>query len=607
MINGLQGGEDPKFKKIIATCKHFAAYDMENWDGNHRYQWDAHVDSQDLVEYYFPSFQSCARDSNAGAFMCSYNALNGVPTCADPYLLQTVLREHWNWTAEQQWVTSDCDAVQNIFLPHNYTQTREEAVAAALIAGTDIDCGTYYPHHLPAAYAQGLFNESTLNQALIRQYSSLVRVGYFDGPSAPYRNLTWANVNTPNAQYLARQVAREGITLLKNEGMLPLKGSPNNTRIALIGSWANATTQMQGNYNGPAPYLHSPLYAAQQLGYQVHYAQGPGGQGDPTTDHWLPVYNAVNQSDIIIYLGGIDNSVEAEDMDRTTIAWTGAQLDIIGELASYGKPMTVFQMGGGQIDSSPLKNNPNISALLWGGYPGQDGGSAIFDIITGKYAPAGRLPTTQYPAHYVADIPMTDMALRPNATFPGRTYRWYNEAVYEFGYGMHYTNFTASIAPLANHTFNIQSLVSGCHETYMDRCAFQNVSVSVHNTGNVTSDYSTLGFLTGEFGPTPYPIKTLVKYQRLFNITGGSTKTAALPLTLGSLARVDDLGNTVLYPGNYSLMIDTQSLTMLNFTLTGTNATLDHWPQPPPARTQPGDYFVGGYGSFAEQVQVLHS
>ena len=71
------------------------------------------------------------------------SALNGIPTCADPYLLQTILREHWGWTKEQQWVTSDCDAVQNIFLPHNYTSTREEAAAAALNAGTDVNCGTY--------------------------------------------------------------------------------------------------------------------------------------------------------------------------------------------------------------------------------------------------------------------------------------------------------------------------------------------------------------------------------------------------------------------------------------------------------------------------------
>ena len=253
---------------------------------------------------------------------------------------------------------------------------------------------SYYQDHLPAAYSQGLINDTTLNQALVRQYSSLVRLGYFDGTAVPYRNLTFADVSTPYAQGLARKAAVEGITLLKNENnMLPLKLT-NTTSIALIGDWANATTQMQGNYHGQAPYLHSPLYAAKQLGITVNYAGGPGGQGDPTTDSWYPsVWDAANRSDIIIYAGGIDNSVESEGMDRVSIDWTGAQLDIIGQLALYGKPMAVLQMGGGQIDSSPIRDNANISALLWGGYPGQDGGVALFDILTGKSAPAGRLPS----------------------------------------------------------------------------------------------------------------------------------------------------------------------------------------------------------------------
>lgn len=327
--------------------------------------------------------------------MCSYNALNGVPTCADPYLLQTILRDHWNWTSEDKWVTSDCDAVQNVFLPHAYASSREEAAAVSLKAGTDINCGTYYQDHLPAAYKQGLINVTDVETSLIRQYSSLIRLGYFDGSSVPYRSLNFSDVSTPHAQKLAYQAAVEGITLLKNDGTLPLQ-IKNGTKIALIGSWANATKQMLGNYAGFPPYYHSPLWAAQQTGAEVFYAQGPGGQGDPTTDHWLPVWDAASKADMIVYIGGIDDSVESEGMDRVSIAWTGAQLDIIGQLADYyKKPMAVVQMGAGQLDDTPLINNPNIGGILWGGYPGQDGGLAIFDILQGKASPAGRLPLTR--------------------------------------------------------------------------------------------------------------------------------------------------------------------------------------------------------------------
>jgi beta-D-xylosidase 4 len=313
LITGLQGGLDAQpYKKIVATCKHFAGYDIEDWQGYERYGFDAIITTQDLREYFLPPFQSCARDSNVQSVMCSYNAVNGVPTCADNYLLQTVLREYWNWEDEDQWITSDCDAVQNIYNAHNYTSTPEEAAADALNAGTDLDCGTFYPENLGEAYSQGLYNISVLDRSLIRRYASLVRLGYFDPPSIqPYRQLMWANVSTISSQSLALQAAEEGIVLLKNDGTLPL--SNRTAVLAMIGPWAAATTQMQGNYYGVAPYLHSPFYAAQQAGFSVAYAQGAEINSDNTTG-FAAALAVSKAADAIIYLGGIDTSVEAEGM-----------------------------------------------------------------------------------------------------------------------------------------------------------------------------------------------------------------------------------------------------------------------------------------------------
>ena len=116
LIVGLQGGLDPKpYFKVVADCKHFAAYDMENWEGNVRYGFNAVVSQQDLSEYYLPPFQTCVRDAKVASVMCSYNAVNGLPSCASPFLLQTVLRDHWGFT-DDRWVTSDCDAVGNVSL-----------------------------------------------------------------------------------------------------------------------------------------------------------------------------------------------------------------------------------------------------------------------------------------------------------------------------------------------------------------------------------------------------------------------------------------------------------------------------------------------------------
>lgn len=624
LIAGLQGTEDTegnvhgKYHKVVSTCKHFAGYDIESWNGNYRYQFDASITPQDMVEYYLPPFQTCARDAKVGAFMCSYNAVNGVPTCADSWLLNDVLRDHWNWTSSDDgfWVTSDCDAVQNVFLPHRWADTREAAAAASLQAGTDLNCGTYYSHHLGGAYEQGLINDSDLDTALTRLFGSLVKLGYFDPPeSQPYRSLGWDNVSTPEAQDLAYQAAVKGTVLLKNSNnTLPL-GDLTGKKVALIGDWADATTQMQGNYYGTAPYLHSPLWAAQQLFGEENVLYNAGNSyGNPTTNYWDAMWAAADEADVILYFGGVDDSVESEGMDRVSLGWTGAVLDIIGELALLGKTLVVVQMGGGQVDSGPMAKNPGVGALLWGGYPGQDGGVAILDVITGKQAPAGRLPVTQYPADYIQNVSMTDMSLRPSSDgvvrFPGRTYRWYEgEATFPFGSGLHYTTFTAEVDfGLDNDAaFDIASVTDNCTSVdYLDLCPFASLTLTITNTGDTyASDYVALLFLKGEFGPQPYPLKTLVAYERAQNVSASNgSAQVTLGLTLGSLSRVDEDGNRVLYPGSYRLVLDVDELAVVNFTLTGTETVLDDWPAAP-NRTSvdrgtgevEGDYFVGGVGS----------
>jgi xylan 1,4-beta-xylosidase len=292
---------------------------------------------------------------------------------------------------------------------------------------------------------------------------------------------------------------------------------------------------------------------------------------------------AQNHSDIIIIAEGINDDDESESLDRYRIGWTGGKIDMINQLASFGIPVVLMQFGD-QLDNTPFLNNPNISAILWGGYPGQAGGDAVVNILTGKTSPAGRLPVTQYPSNYVSQVEMTDMNLRPNATTgnPGRTYKWYDGAVVPFGYGLHYTNFSVDVMPPRQNSFNISSLISSCNRAqhpYLDLCPFGSVQVNVTNTGSVTSDFVTLGFISGQNGPKPYPIKELAAYQRLFNISGHSSKMATLNLTLASLARHDVNGDQILYPGDYGMLIDVPTQATWNFTLTGSPVTLDHWPQ----------------------------
>ncbi|KAL1969892.1 hypothetical protein VTN77DRAFT_7401 [Rasamsonia byssochlamydoides] len=588
LIDGLQNGIGPANPKIVATCKHFAAYDLEDWDGNERYGFNAVVSTQDLSEYYLPPFKSCARDAKVDALMCSYNAVNGVPSCADSYLLEAILRDHWNWNATGHWVTSDCDAIQNIYANHHYTSTAPQAAADALEAGTDLDCGTTYPDNLGAAAAQGLFQNQTLDTVLIRLYSSLVKLGYFDPPeNQPYRSIGWSDVSTPAAQQLARTAAAEGIVLLKNDEKKVLPLPRKGQTLAVIGPYANATTQLQGNYEGVAPYIWTVVAAAEQLGYKVNCAEGTAINTTNTTG-FAEAVSAAKSSDVIIYAGGIDNSIEAEGHDRNTIVWPGNQLQLIGELVQTGKPLIVIQFGGGQVDdSSLLADGSGVNALLWAGYPSQAGGAAIFDILTGATAPAGRLPTTQYPAEYVNQVPMTDMSLRPSATNPGRTYRWYNKAVLPFGFGLHYTMFDVTWSEKKLGPYNTNSLVKSSSSSPADTAPFDTFTIQVTNTGETTSDYVALLFVsTSNAGPAPYPLKTLVGYTRAKAIRPGETRAVDIAVTVGSIARTDERGDLVLYPGSYTLEVDVpenQKYPTASFEVRGEATVLDAFPQPPAA------------------------
>ncbi|OTA68576.1 glycoside hydrolase family 3 protein [Hypoxylon sp. EC38] len=582
LIDGLQGKEN--ITKVISTCKHYAAYDLEYWGGVKRYEFDAIVSMQDLVEYYLPPFQQCARDSKVKSIMCSYNAVNGTPACASTYLMETVLRDFWEWNDENQYITSDCNAILNFHEDHNYTTTAAQSAAISLISGTDTICEVGSNTDVAGAWNQTLLSEEVIDRALRRLYEGLIRAGYFDPADAtPYRSLAWKDVNTPETQALAVRSAAEGIVLKKNDGILPLKVD-NATSIALIGFWADGSNlAMLGGYAGAPPFIRGPLQAAQKLGFRTANANGPIKQNASDTDTWTEAaLEAANKSDIVIYFGGNDMTVEAEELDRFSITWPSAQLSLIEKLSQLGKPFIVVELGD-QNDDSPLLKNDNISAIVWAGFPGQDGGTAVFDILTGKTAPAGRLPTTLYPEEYVDQVPMTDMTLRPSEKNPGRTYKWYDKAVLPFGFGLHYTTFKPSFKPdaLVGKTYDISELLSACNTKYLDLCPFETVDISVQNTGNVTSDFVALAFLSGEYGPTPYPIKELAAYARVKEVEPGEAKDATLGLTLGDLARVDERGDTILYPGTYNFLLDVPTQANVSFELVGESKALIEFPQPP--------------------------
>jgi beta-D-xylosidase 4 len=335
----------------------------------------------------------------------------------------------------------------------------------------------------------------------------------------------------------------------------------------MVGFWADDKTKLRGGYSGPPPYLITPVQAAKDMGITVNTATST------STD---AAVSAAQNSDVILYFGGLDTSSAAEGRDRTSIAWPSAQLTLIEKLSSLGKPLIIIQLGD-QVDNTPLLQNRAVSSILWASWPGMEGGSGLMQLITGKKAPAGRLPVTQYPAAYTS-VPMTDMNLRPTGSNPGRTYMWYPTPVQPFGFGLHYTTFSPSFGTFPS-SLSISDLAASCKENYLDRCPLPSLPIAVKNTGNTTSDYVALAFVsTADAGPAPRPIKQLATYGRLRDIKGGAAAEGMLSWTLANLARHDAKGNMVLYPGTYNLTLDQPALATVGLTLTGEAVTLDKWP-----------------------------
>ncbi|ESQ47931.1 hypothetical protein EUTSA_v10022061mg [Eutrema salsugineum] len=419
-VKGLQdvhdGGRKSRRLKVSSCCKHYTAYDLDNWKGIDRFHFDAKVTKQDLEDTYQPPFKSCVEEGDVSSVMCSYNRVNGIPTCADPNLLRGVIRGQWRLDG---YIVSDCDSIEVYFDSIHYTKTREDAVALALKAGLNMNCGDFLGKYTEDAVKQKKLNGSEVDEALIYNYIVLMRLGFFDGDpkSLPFGDLGPSDVCSNDHQMLALEAAKQGIVLLENRGDLPLSKTAVK-KLAVIGPNANATKVMISNYAGVPCKYTSPLQ-----GMQKYVPKGvvyqPGCKDVKCGDQTLiaAAIKAASEADVTVLVVGLDQTVEAEGLDRVNLTLPGYQEKLVKDVTNAAKKTVVLViMSAGPIDISFAKNLSKIRAVLWVGYPGEAGGDAIAQVIFGDYNPSGRLPETWYPQEFADKVAMTDMNMRPNST-----------------------------------------------------------------------------------------------------------------------------------------------------------------------------------------------
>ncbi|MDF4003980.1 glycoside hydrolase family 3 C-terminal domain-containing protein [Luteibacter sp. PPL552] len=307
-VQGIQG-PDPDHPRAIATPKHFAVHSGPE-AGRHGF--DIDVSPHDLEATFLPAFRAAVTEGRAGSVMCAYNALHGTPVCADAGLLDDTLRKHWGFTG---YVVSDCDAVDDMTQFHYYRPDNAGSSAAAIQAGTDLDCGYAYAE-LGTAVRRGDVPESVLDTSLVRLFAARYRLGELGTPAATPRPM-----DDKAHAALALRAAGESLVLLKNtHDTLPLQGTP---RIAVIGPNADTVETLEANYHGTPRAPVTPLQGlrARFGADRVTYAQGaPVATGVP-----VPVpETALRTNDGAVgltghYIAGVDldDAPRVTRVDRT--------------------------------------------------------------------------------------------------------------------------------------------------------------------------------------------------------------------------------------------------------------------------------------------------
>ncbi|KAE9618827.1 hypothetical protein Lal_00047661 [Lupinus albus] len=584
-VRGLQGSDGNQLK-VAASCKHFTAYDLDNWNGVDRFHFNAKVSKQDIEETFNVPFRMCVKEGKVASVMCSYNQVNGVPTCADPKLLKSTVRGQWGLKG---YIVSDCDSVGVFYTNQHYTSTPEEAAADAIKAGLDLDCGPFLAVHTENAVKKGLLNEGEVNSALVNTLTVQMRLGMFNGePSAqPYGHLGPRDVCTPAHQDLAHEAAKQGIVLLKNNGpSLPLSLRRPHT-VAVIGPNSNVTLTMIGNYAGIGCAYTSPLQGIGRYAKTIHEV-GCINVACNDEKQFVRALDAARQADATVLVMGLDQSIEAETVDRAGLLLPGYQQQLVSKVAAASKgPTILVLMSGGPVDITFAKNDPRIKGILWAGYPGQAGGAAIADILFGTANPGGKLPMTWYPQEYLKNLPMTNMAMRASHSegYPGRTYRFYNgPVVYPFGYGLSYTHFIHTFAsapkvlsvPVAgHHHVNISNISNKAIRVTHARCGKLSISlqVDVKNIGSKDGTHTLLVFSAPPSGNGHWaPHKQLVAFEKVHVPAKAQQRVQINIHVCKLLSVVDRLGTRRIPLGEHSLHIGdvkhTLSLQAVTFGIT---------------------------------------
>ena len=533
-------------KGVISTLKHFVAYGVP--EGGHNGS-PSIIGTRDLEENVLPTFQS-AIEAGALSVMTSYNSLDGIPTTCNQNLLTGVLRGRWGFDG---FVVSDLESIDGLYTSHHVARDLQQAGEMALNAGVDVDLGAHCFSLLKESVEAGRISKEVLDRAVKRVLVRKFEAGLFDNPYLPEDNA--AGVRSQEHIAVAAQVARESVTLLKNNGVLPLRAG---MRIALVGPNADNTYNQLGDYTAPQDPANviTMLEGLQNAGAAVTYVKGCAVR-DTRANQIAEAVQAARRSDVVVSVVGgssardfqtryidtgaavvdktaVSDMEAGEGYDRSTLDLLGLQPQLLEALKATGKPLVVVYIEGRPLNKNWAADQADALLTLW--YPGQEGGTALADVLLGRYNPAGRLSVSvprsvgQLPVYYNRKMPYSHDYVEESAL-----------PLYPFGHGLSYTTFE----------YNNVRTEGDAPDAFC-------VKVDVTNTGTLAGDEVVQVYVRDLTASTVRPRKQLCAFKRV-HIPAGETVTVTLPLARSAFELVNAAMQRVVEPGEFEIQVGASS------------------------------------------------
>ncbi len=559
-VQGLQGERLPLADgKVFATLKHFTGHGQPESGTN---VGPASISERTLRENFFPPFEEIVAHTNIRAVMPSYNEIDGVPSHANRWLLRDILRGEWGYKGA---IVSDYYGIEQLASLHHVEPDIPAAAIRALDAGVDMDLpdGVAY-RTLADALRQGRVAQSQIDAAVRRILELKFQAGLFEHP---YADAEAADALTGNAEAraVALEAAQRSAVLLKNDGILPLSVSTHK-KLAIIGP--NAAVARLGGYSSTPRQSVSLLEGmrAKLAGREpLLYAQGVRitlsddwwadkvELADPAENAELikaAVQLAAGADEVVLVLGDTEQTsregwADTHLGDRASLDLVGQQDALATAIFALHKPTVVVLLNGRPLSVVNVADHAN--ALIEGWYLGQEGGTALADILFGDVNPGGKLPVTI--ARSVGQLPVF-YNHKPSAR---RGYLFDTTApLFPFGYGLSYTSFEIGAPQLAAASIGTDGTVE--------------VTTEVRNTGKRSGDEVVQLYIRDEVSSVSRPVLELKGFRRL-TLAAGESKTVRFTITPRSLQFWNAAMQRVVEPGAFTISVGADSVHLKSTTL----------------------------------------